>query len=324
MPIKIPDSLPARAILEDENIFVMTEHRAMHQDIRPLKLLILNLMPTKVITETQLMRKLSNTPLQFEVELLRTISHDAKNTDDNHLSSFYVGLDDIKHRYYDGMIITGAPVENLDFDEVDYWPELCEIMEWTKTNVHCTMHICWGAQAALFYHYGVQKYALPKKMFGVFLHTIRKPLSPFFRGFDDQFWMPHSRHTEILEKDIAQVPELEMLSSSEKAGVFAVKTKDSRQFFLTGHPEYDRETLLLEYQRDTDRGLDIDIPENYFPADDPGAQPMVSWCAHGQLMYSNWLNYYVYQSTPYDISEIGRKGIIRSRGADTPRRGLVP
>jgi len=302
MPIKIPDSLPARLTLEEENIFVMTEYRAVHQDIRPLRLLILNLMPTKIVTETQLLRKLSNTPLQIEIRLLRTVSHEHKNTDDTHLESFYVSLDDIKDEYYDGMIITGAPVENLDFREVDYWPELCRIMEWSKKNVHCTMHICWGAQAGLYYHYGVDKYSLPKKMFGVFDHEILKPNSPFFRGFDDSFRVPHSRYTEILAEDIAKVPELELLSVSEKAGVFAVKTIDSRQFYITGHPEYDQETLSLEYFRDIGRGINIAVPENYFPDDNPNNPPRVSWRAHAQLMYTNWLNYYVYQTTPYDFA----------------------
>lgn len=305
MPIKIPDSLPARRILESENIFVMTEHRAMHQDIRPLKLLILNLMPTKIVTETQLLRKLSNTPLQIEIELLQTISHISTHVDEEHLTSFYVTLDDIRDRFYDGMIITGAPVENLNFAEVDYWPELCEIMEWTKTNVHSTMHICWGAQAGLYYHYGIQKYSLPQKMFGVFEHTLLKPNSPIFRGFNDHFYVPHSRYTEVLAEDIEKVPNLEILAVSEKAGVFAVKTEDSRQFFITGHPEYDRDTLALEYQRDVDKGLEIAVPENYYPNDDPTQTPVVTWRSAAQLLYTNWLNYYVYQTTPYNITSIG-------------------
>ena len=305
MPIKIPDQLPARQILEDENIFVMTEYRAMHQDIRPLKVLLLNLMPTKIVTETQLLRKLSNTPLQIEVELLQTISHSAKNTDNEHLSSFYVSHDEIKHRFYDGMIITGAPVENLDFTDVDYWPELCDIMEWSKTNVHSTFHICWGAQAALYYHYGIEKYSLDKKISGVFPHVILKPSSPLFRGFDDVFYAPHSRYTGVLAEDIGRVPDLELLSVSDQAGVFIVKTEDSRQFFITGHPEYDGETLALEYERDINKGLDIAVPENYYPNDDPSLPPIVSWRAHGQLLYTNWLNYYVYQSTPYDFTTAG-------------------
>lgn len=305
MPIRIPNSLPARLTLENENIFVMTEYRAMHQDIRPLKLLILNLMPTKIVTETQILRKLSNTPIQIEIDLLRTISHDSKNTDDTHLESFYVGHDDIADEYYDGMIITGAPVENYDFTDVDYWPELCRIMEWSKTNVHCTMHICWGAQAALNYHYGIPKYSLPKKMFGVFDHTILKPNSPIFRGFDDTFRAPHSRYTEIRAEDIDKNSQLEILAFSDIAGIFALKTTDSRQFFITGHPEYDRDTLAQEYFRDVNKGIEIDVPLNYFPDNDPKNSPVVTWRSHAQLMYTNWLNYYVYQTTPYDLTQLG-------------------
>ena len=305
MPIKIPDQLPSKDILEGENIFVMTEYRAMHQDIRPLRLLILNLMPTKIVTETQLLRKLSNSPLQIEVEFLQTISHSSKNTDPEHLSSFYTTFDSVRGQRFDGMIITGAPVENLEFEDVDYWDELCDIMEWTSHNVYSTMHICWGAQAGLYYHYGVRKYSLAKKISGVFSHTVLKPQSPFFRGFDDEFFMPHSRYTEVLENEILAVPELELLSVSAEAGVFAVKSADNRRVFITGHPEYDADTLALEYFRDVEKGLPIDIPENYFPGDDPTAKPSVYWRAHAQLMYSNWLNYYVYQSTPYDIREIG-------------------
>jgi len=305
MPIKIPDQLPSKDILESENIFVMTEYRAMHQDIRPLRLLILNLMPTKIITETQLLRKLSNTPLQIEVEFLQTISHISKNVDPEHLSSFYTSFDAVRHKNYDGMIITGAPVENLEFEDVDYWSELCAIMEWTSHNVHSTMHICWGAQAALYYHYGIQKYPLGPKLFGVFNHTVLKPQSPFFRGFDDEFYMPHSRYTEVMESDILTVPELELLSVSGEAGVFAVKSTDNRRVFITGHPEYDADTLALEYFRDIEKGLSVDIPKNYFPGGDPTATPFVYWRAHAQLIYTNWLNYYVYQSTPYDIGKIG-------------------
>lgn len=304
MPIRIPDSLPARKTLETENIFVITEHRAIHQDIRPLKLLILNLMPTKIVTETQLLRKLSNTPLQVQIELLHTISHDAKNVDQNHLESFYVSFEDIKNRFYDGMIITGAPVENLDFNEVDYWPELCEIMEWSKTHVHSTFHICWGAQAGLYYHYGIQKYSLPQKMFGIYSHRILKPTAPLFRGFDDTFNAPHSRYTEVRAEDIAKVPDLELLSISDEAGVFAVKNKKSRQIFIFGHPEYDRETLALEYRRDIERGKRITVPAHYFPSDDPAQVPLMTWRAHAQLLYTNWLNYYVYQTTPYMINMI--------------------
>ena len=306
MPIKIPNSLPARETLEGENIFVMTEYRAIHQDIRPLNLLILNLMPTKIATETQLLRKFSNTPLQIQVELLQTISHDAQNVDRSHLESFYTSYDQIKDKNYDGLVITGAPVENLDFETVDYWEELCQIMEWSKTHVHSTLHICWVAQAGLYYHYGIPKYALPQKLFGVFDHRVLKPSSPLFRGFDDRFYAPHSRHTEVLEEDIRKVPGLEVLAVSEEAGVFAVKTEDSRQFFLLGHLEYDRNTLAQEYWRDVDRGLDIQVPRHYFPNDDPNQTPIVRWRSAGQLIYTNWLNYYVYQTTPYDLTRLDR------------------
>lgn len=304
MPIKIPDTLPARAVLEGENIFVMTQYRAIHQDIRPLSLLILNLMPTKIVTETQLLRKLSNTPLQIEVELLQTASYLGHNTDVNHLASFYTTFDRVKDRKYDGLIITGAPVENLDFNQVDYWDELCRIMEWSKTNVHSTLHICWGAQAGLYYHHDIEKHALPKKVFGVFEHQVLKPSSPLFRGFDDYFFAPHSRYTEVLAADIEAKQDLELLSTSREAGVFAVKTQDSRQFFIFGHPEYDPDTLAKEYWRDRNKGLDIAVPAHYFPGDDPMAEPVVRWRSAAQLLYSNWLNYYVYQTTPYDIKEI--------------------
>jgi homoserine O-succinyltransferase len=282
----------------------MTENRAMHQDIRPLRLLILNLMPTKIVTETQILRKLSNTPLQIEIEFLQTLSYESKNVDPEHLSSFYTSFDKVRDMRYDGMIITGAPVENLEFEDVEYWHELCEIMNWTSSNVYSTLHICWGAQAGLYYHYGIPKYPLDSKLSGVFSHSVLKPQSPFFRGFDDEFHMPHSRYTCVLEKDILAVPELELLSVSGEAGVFAVKSSDNRRVFITGHPEYDADTLALEYFRDMEKGLPIDIPKNYFPGDDPAATPSVYWRAHAQLMYSNWLNYYVYQSTPYDITEM--------------------
>ena len=306
MPIKIPDSLPATATLESENIFVMTEYRAMHQDIRPLNLLILNLMPTKIVTETQLLRKLSNSPLQVKVELLHTLSHVSQNTDADHLSSFYTTFDQIKDRKFDGMIITGAPVENLPFEEVDYWPELCEIMEWSKTHVHSTLHICWGAQAGLYYHYGIPKRQLPEKLFGVFRHTVEDPNFILFRGFDDEFWVPHSRHTTVLREDIEAIPELKILASSPEAGVYAVKTDQGRQIFLMGHAEYDRDTLRNEYIRDLTAGADIRVPKNYFPGDDPSRKPAVTWrsCAH--LLYSNWLNYFVYQTSPYNIRDIER------------------
>ncbi len=306
MPIKIPDSLPARSILEGENIFGMTEYRALHQDIRPLKMLILNLMPTKLDTEAQLLRKLSNTPLQVEIELLRTISHDSKNTNPEHLETFYRSYDEIRDNRYDGMIITGAPVERLDFEQVDYWEELCEIMEWTKSNVHSTLHICWGAQAGLYYHYGIQKYDLPKKLSGVFSHTAEKPNSPLFRGFNDVFYMPHSRYTEVRAEDILANDKLELLSTSPEAGVFAVKSENNRRFFITGHPEYDADTLAKEYFRDVKKGLNPDIPTNYFEDDDPEKKPVIIWRSHAQLLYNNWLNYYVYQTTPYDLSGIDK------------------
>ncbi|MBR2668157.1 MAG: homoserine O-succinyltransferase [Oscillospiraceae bacterium] len=304
MPIRIPDSLPATAILESENIFVMTERRAIHQDIRPLRLLLLNLMPTKIVTETQLMRKLSNTPLQIEIDLLRTISHDSKNVDLSHLESFYRSFDEVRNRRYDGMIITGAPVEHLDFESVDYWPELCRIMDWTQTNVHCTLHICWGAQAALYYHYGIPKHRLEEKIFGVFPHEALKPNSPIFRGLDDVFYVPHSRFTEVHAEDIAAVPELEIIAVSKESGIFAVKTEDSRRFFIMGHPEYDADTLAREYWRDIERGKKIAVPTNYFPNDDPSLPPVVTWRSAAQLFYTNWLNYYVYQTTPYDLEKL--------------------
>lgn len=304
MPIRIPDSLPARAVLESENIFVMTEYRAMHQDIRPLSVLILNLMPTKIVTETQILRKLSNTPLQIQVELLQTSSYISRHTDENHLDSFYTTFDRVKDRKFDGMIITGAPVENMEFDQVDYWDELCQIMEWTRTHVHSTLHICWGAQAGLYYHHGIEKRSLPKKLFGVYEHRVLKPSSPLFRGFDDVFFAPNSRYTEVWADDIRQRPELELIAMSDEAGVFAVKTEDSRRFYIMGHPEYDPDTLAREYWRDVDKGLDIAVPANYFPDDDPTRPPIVRWRSAGQLLYTNWLNYYVYQTTPYDLSKV--------------------
>jgi len=304
MPIKIPDSLPARAVLESENIFVMTEYRAMHQDIRPLNVLILNLMPTKIVTETQLLRKLSNTPLQIQVELLRTSSYRSRNTDSDHLESFYTTFEQVRDRRFDGMIITGAPVENMEFQQVDYWEELCEIMEWSKTHVHSTLHICWGAQAGLYYHHGIEKRSLPKKLFGVYETMVLKPSSPLFRGFDDIFCAPNSRYTEVWKADILKVPELELVAYSPEAGVYAVKSQDSRQFFVMGHPEYDPDTLAKEYWRDRDKGLDIEVPEHYFPGDNPDKPPVVRWRSAGQLLYTNWLNYYVYQTTPYDLANV--------------------
>ena len=304
MPIRIPDSLPARAVLESENIFVMTEYRAMHQDIRPLNVLILNLMPTKIVTETQILRKLSNTPLQIQVELLQTSSYVSRHTDEHHLDSFYTTFDKVKDRNFDGLIITGAPVENMDFDQVDYWEELCEIMTWSKTHVHSTLHICWGAQAGLYFHHGIAKHTLPQKLFGVYEHRVLKPSSPLFRGFDDVFYAPHSRYTEVLEQDIRATPGLELIATSSEAGVYAVKTEDSRQFFIMGHPEYDPDTLSREYWRDVNKGLEIAVPAHYFPDNDPNRVPVVRWRSAGQLLYTNWLNYYVYQTTPYDLTKI--------------------
>lgn len=304
MPIKIPNELPAVKVLNSENIFVMTETRAITQDIRPLKLLILNLMPLKIDTETQLSRMLGNTPLQIEIELMKTSSHDSKNTSAEHLLTFYKTFDEIKHRKFDGMIITGAPVEHLPFEEVDYWEELCEIMEWSKKNVTSTFHICWGAQAGLYYHYGIKKYPLEKKLFGVYPHTVEYKNSILMRGFDDTFYVPHSRHTTVKREDIEAVEDLRILSTSPQAGVYAVSSKNGRQFFITGHSEYDPGTLRKEYLRDKNAGLPIDIPENYFPDDDDTKEPVSTWRAHANLLYTNWLNYFVYQTTPYDINDI--------------------
>lgn len=304
MPIKIPNLLPATQILENENIFVMTETRALEQDIRPLRILLLNLMPTKIDTETQLSRLLGNTPLQVELVLLHTASHRAKNTPEEHILSFYHCLPDICDQYFDGMVITGAPVEKLEFEEVGYWQELCEIMKWSKKHVHSTFHICWGAQAGLYYHYGIQKKLLDRKLFGVFPHTVDNKTSKLFRGFDDVFYAPHSRNTTVCREDIERHPELEILSTSPDAGVYAVASRDGRQIFVTGHSEYDAQTLGKEYRRDVEAGIPIDIPKNYYPDDDTSREPVVKWRAHANLLYSNWLNYFVYQTTPYDISEL--------------------
>jgi len=306
MPITIPDALPARGVLENENIFVMSENRASHQDIRPLKILILNLMPNKQVTETQLLRCLSNTPLQIEVELLQTSTYTSKNTPAEHLLAFYKTFVDVKGNHYDGMIITGAPVEHLEFEQVDYWSELCEIMEWSKFNVHSTFHICWGAQAGLYYHFGVPKRSLKYKMFGVFEHKLLRSKKPLVRGFDDLFPAPHSRHTEVAINDILKVPELELVATSDVAGAYIVMIDGGRQIFVTGHSEYDAGTLASEYLRDKAKGLDIAIPYNYFPDDDPTKSPICTWRSHANLLYSNWLNYYVYQSTPYELEKIGR------------------
>ena len=304
MPIKIPDDLPAVKILNDENIFVMTEKRAITQDIRPLKILLLNLMPKKIETETQLSRLLGNSPLQVDFEMIHTKSHVSKNTSPEHLFNFYKTFDEVKDQTFDGMIITGAPVELLEFEEVEYWDELCEIMEWTKTHVHSTFHICWGAQAGLYYHYGIKKVPLEKKLFGIYPHKADYKHSILFRGFDDTFMVPQSRHTTVLREDIEAVKELKILASSEECGPYAISTKGGRQFFITGHSEYDTNTLKNEYLRDKEAGLDIDIPYNYFPDDNPSKKPRISWRAHANLLFSNWLNYFVYQTTPYDITEI--------------------
>ena len=304
MPIRIPDALPATAVLESENIFVMTEHRAIHQDIRPLRLLLLNLMPTKVVTENQIMRRLSNTPLQIEVDLLRMSTHDSKNVAADHMETFYRTFDQVRGQRYDGMIITGAPVEQMPFEEVDYWPELVEIMDWSLANVHSVLHICWGAQAAMYHHYGVPKRTLPEKCFGVFPSRLLKPTSPLVRGFNDVSMMPHSRHTDVAYGDIVANQNLEVIAYSDECGVTIAKSADSRHVFVFGHPEYDGDTLRSEYERDKAAGLDIALPRHYFPGDDPSAEPLVTWRAEGQLLYSNWLNYYVYQTTPYDLDEL--------------------
>ena len=304
MPIKIPNDLPAVKTLTDENIFVMTETRAITQDIRPLKILLLNLMPKKIETETHRSRLLGNSPLQVDFEFIHTKSHVSKNTSPEHLFTFYKTFDDVKDKTFDGMIITGAPVEQMPFEEVEYWPELCEIMEWTKTHVHSTFHICWGAQAGLYYHYGVPKYPLDEKLFGIFPHKADYKKSILLRGFDDVFMVPQSRHTTIKAEDVEKVPELKILASNEKCGIYAIATEGGKQIFVTGHSEYDADTLKNEYLRDLNAGLPIKVPENYFPDNDPTKDPLVTWRSHANLLYSNWLNYFVYQTTPYDISEI--------------------
>ncbi len=304
MPIKIPNNLPAAKTLQEENIFIMTETRAITQDIRPLKILILNLMPKKIETETQFARLLGNTPLQVEPTLIRTSTHQSKNVAEEHLLAFYKTFDDVKEQNFDGMIITGAPVEHLPFEEVEYWQELCEIMEWSKTHVHSTLHICWGAQAGLYYHYGIQKHAVPEKMFGVFPHEVEYKPSILFRGFDDVFYVPQSRHTTVLREDVEKVEPLRILASSKDTGVYAVTTKQGRQIFLTGHSEYDADTLKNEYLRDLSQGKPIKMPVNYFPNDDDSLPPIVSWRGHAHLLFNNWLNYFVYQSTPYDIEKV--------------------
>ena len=304
MPIKIPDELPAFDVLQKENIFIMTEERAVHQDIRSLKILILNLMPKKIETETQLLRLLGNSPLQVDIDLLHPETHESKNTSKEHLMNFYNHFDQIKDRKYDGMIITGAPVEHLPFLEVDYWEELKKIMDWSVHNVFSTFHICWGAQAALYHHYGINKFPLEEKIFGIFEHEICRENMELMRGFDDKFFAPHSRHSRVKTEDIENEPELRVLSVSKNAGLYIAAKKNWRQIFVTGHSEYDPLTLRDEYIRDLEKGHDISVPENYFPDDDPEKKPIVKWRGHAHLLYSNWLNYCVYQRTPYYLSEI--------------------
>ena len=304
MPIKIQNTLPARKILESENIFVMTEARAVAQDIRPLKIIILNLMPTKAETETQLLRLLGNSPLQVDIELLQTVTHVSKNTSASHLTTFYKSFDEVRNQKFDGMIITGAPVEMLPFEEVDYWPELCEIMDWSRKNVYSTLHICWGSQAALYHHYGIPKHQLTEKLSGIFRHRILDVFHPLVRGFDDRFLLPHSRYTGVLREDIEKHDDLIVLATSRVAGVSIVANKNGRQFFIMGHAEYDRNTLANEYFRDVNKGINPRVPQNYFPGDDPAALPPLTWRSHANLLFTNWLNYYVYQQTPYDIKTI--------------------
>ena len=305
MPIQIPNDLPAAEVLQNENIFVMNQTRAETQHIRPLEIVLLNLMPTKIVTETQLSRMLGNTPLQVHLELMMLSTHKAKNTPEEHLLAFYKTFDELKDRKFDGMVITGAPVENMPFEKVNYWQELTQIMEWSKDHVHSTFHICWGAQAGLYYHYGIQKYPLPEKLFGVYPHHADYKRAILLRGFDDEFWAPHSRHTTIRREDIEATPGLKILASSEEAGVYIVMNKEGRQIFVTGHSEYDPDTLEREYLRDKYQGLPIQVPKNYYPNDDDSQAPIVRWRGHGNLLYSNWLNYFVYQTTPYDIMAVG-------------------
>lgn len=306
MPIKIPNELPAADTLRNENIFVMTETRANVQEIRPLRILVLNLMPTKIETETQLARVLGNTPLQIEMDLITPSTHKSKNISEQHMLSFYKTFEDVKNQKFDGMIITGAPVENLAFEEVDYWDELCEIMEWSRTHVHSTLHICWGAQAGLYYHYGIQKHKLNQKLSGVYPHYVQDPTFMLFRGFDDEFWIPHSRNTTVLQKDIESIPELKIMATSPIAGVYAIKTDQGRQIYLMGHAEYDGDTLKKEYIRDSLLHPNTKVPENYFPDDNSNKEPIVRWRSCANLIFSNWLNYFVYQNTPYDIERICR------------------
>ena len=304
MPIRISNELPAKSFLEQENVFVMSEDRADSQDIRPLKILILNLMPTKIATETQILRLLSNTPLQVDVELMQTVTHVSKNTSQEHLTKFYKSFDEVKDQKFDGMIVTGAPVEHMEFEDVDYWDELCTIFEWAKTNVYSTFYICWGAQAGLYYHYGLKKYPLDKKMFGIFEHQPLDLFHPLMRGLDEKYYVPHSRHTEIRMEDIAKIKDLQVLSYSNESGVHLLSDMNCRNFFSTGHSEYDADTLATEYFRDKNKGLDIDIPVNYFPDDDTTKKPPVTWRSTGVLLFTNWLNYFVYPRTPYDLANL--------------------
>ncbi len=304
MPIKVQSNLPAIEILEKENIFVMPEERAMQQDIRPLEIVILNLMPTKIETETQLLRLLGNSPLQVNIELLQTATHTSKNTSADHLTTFYKTFDEIKNRKFDGMIITGAPVEQIEFEEVDYWQELCSILEWSRKNVYSVFHICWGAQAGLYYRYGIRKFMFEEKLSGIYNHKIMQPLHPLLRGFDDGFVIPHSRNTGVVQEDILRHTELEILATSNKAGVSIVCSKDGREFYVLGHAEYDRDTLAKEYARDVAKGMDIKMPENYFPNNDSTQTPPMEWRSYATLLYTNWLNYYVYQQTPYDLEDL--------------------
>jgi homoserine O-succinyltransferase len=306
MPVKIPSTLPARATLESENVFVMGEERAQQQDIRPLKVAILNLMPTKIATETQLLRLLSNSALQVEVTLVHTATYESRNTDADHLLNHYVTFDELRGRKFDGLIITGAPVEQMPFEQVDYWDELTRIIDWSDTNVESTLYICWGAQAGLYRRYGIPKYDLPHKMFGVYEHRILAPTESLLRGFDDVFLAPHSRHTEIRRADVDRIPELQVLAESQDAGLYLLATRDGRQIFVTGHSEYDPLPLNSEYDRDIGKGLPIHVPRNYYPGDDPAREPQVRWRGHANLLFSNWLNYYVYQVTPYDLNQIPR------------------
>lgn len=302
MPININNDLPAATTLANENIFVMTEERATHQDIRPLRIAIMNLMPTKVVTETQLLRLLGNSPLQVDITLLHPASYRSKNTPKEYFLKFYNTFEEVRHQYFDGLIITGAPVEHLPFEEVAYWEELCQVMDWSRKHVFSTLHICWGAQAGLYHHYGVPKYTLPEKLFGAFPHRVKSRFIPLFRGFDDVFYAPHSRHTEVRREDIERVPELNIVADSDQAGVYIAMTATGRQIFVTGHSEYDAETLKLEYDRDVAKGLRIAVPQNYFPQDDPAQPPLVRWRGHANLLFTNWLNYYLYQETPYDLN----------------------